>query len=209
MPDSNDIVYDTYGLDLVGIFHRIAASVHAFFSGGDALGGGGLAGAFDTLGYWWDVYSVIAIALSLLFFVGFIYARIRVGQLDEEENELIRAEEAAWEHAAGSGGRTNSRWSDIQSHLASEDPNDWRLAIIEADIVLDETLTNAGYVGVSIGEKLKTANPASFTTIRDAWDAHTIRNKIAHEGSDFVLTRRVAQEAILKYERVFREFGVL
>jgi len=75
--------------------------------------------------------------------------------------------------------------------------------------MLEQMLDNAGYVGASIGDKLKTANPASFTTVQDAWDAHRVRNEIAHAGSDFVLTKRVAQETIIKYERVFREFGVI
>jgi hypothetical protein len=83
------------------------------------------------------------------------------------------------------------------------------VAIIEADIFLDETLNEAGYVGVSLGEKLKSANPQSFTTIQDAWEAHKVRNEIAHVGSDFILTRKIAQDTLLRFERVFREFGVI
>jgi len=75
--------------------------------------------------------------------------------------------------------------------------------------MLDRVLSEAGYAGNSVGEKLKSTSPQNFTTIQDAWDAHIIRNKIAHEGSDFVVTHRIAKEAITKYERVFREFGVL
>jgi hypothetical protein len=75
--------------------------------------------------------------------------------------------------------------------------------------MLDETLTNAGYVGQTLGEKLKSANPQSFTTIQDAWEAHKVRNEIAHVGSDFVLTKKNAQETLVRFERVFREFGVI
>ena len=75
--------------------------------------------------------------------------------------------------------------------------------------MLEETLNNAGYVGQTLGEKLKGANPQSFRTVQDAWDAHKVRNDIAHVGSDFILTKRVAQETITKFERVFREFGVI
>lgn len=199
MPDENDIVYDTYQLDLVGILKRAAESIF----------GGGFEGFFDTLGHWWDIYSIVALLFSLLCFVGFIYAKIRFEQMKEIENQLIAEEEKAWQHLNQSKTGESSRWNDVQAHIASENPNDWRLAIIEADVMLAQTLDEAGYVGASIGDKLKTANPSSFTTVQDAWDAHKIRNEIAHAGSDFVLTKRIAQEAIAKYERVFREFGVL
>ena len=157
----------------------------------------------------WDVYSVIAIILSFLFIIGFIYAKIRYAQLVEIEDQQLREAEEAWAHAYGGAVSKNTRWDEIQRHIAGDNPNDWRLAIIEADILLDETLQNAGYVGASIGEKLKTANVAAFQTVQDAWDAHKVRNQIAHAGSDFVLTKRLAEEAIVKYERVFREFGVI
>ncbi len=75
--------------------------------------------------------------------------------------------------------------------------------------MLDETLKNAGYVGQNLGEKLKGANAESFTTLQDAWEAHKVRNEIAHVGSDFILTQKSAQETITRYARVFKEFGVI
>lgn len=157
----------------------------------------------------WDVYSVIAILLSLLFFMGFIYARIRYSQLYDIEQAALRADEAAWAQRHGAATHKNSRWNDVQMHIAENSPTSWRLAIIEADILLEETLSNAGYVGATIGDKLKGANHAAFTSIQDAWEAHKVRNMIAHEGGDFILTKRMAQETIMRYERVFREFGVV
>jgi len=210
MPDENDIVYDTYGIDIFGFLGRVANAVKDFFGFGDGYGQSGIGTFFDSLGVWWDIYSVFAILLALVFIWAFIYAKIRFGQVAEIEAQQLEEAVEAWHHAYGGGGETaNSRWGQIEEHIGSSNPNDWRLAIIEADIMLEETLDDAGYPGASVGEKLKGANETSFTTIRDAWDAHMIRNKIAHSGSDFVLTNRSAREAIVKYERVFREFGVL
>jgi hypothetical protein len=103
----------------------------------------------------------------------------------------------------------NARCDAIQMRISEHNPESWRIAIIEADIMLDETLINAGYVGQSLGEKLRSANTTSFTTLQDAWEAHKVRNEIAHVGSDFVLTQRTAQETLVRFERVFREFGVI
>ena len=136
-----------------------------------------------------------------------MYAKLRNAQLGAEVDQLLLDEEAAWAKKYGTDRGKNSKWEEVQNHVRSENPNDWRLAIIEADIMLEEALTNAGYVGMTIGDKLKTANDASFTTLQDAWDAHKVRNEIAHTGSDFVLTKKLANDTIIRYERVLREFG--
>jgi len=56
---------------------------------------------------------------------------------------------------------------------------------------------------------LKSVSASQMTTLNDAWEAHKIRNRIAHDGADFVLTKRVAQETITQYRRVFDEFGLV
>ena len=94
------------------------------------------------------------------------------------------------------------------AHGNSDSPNDWKLAIIEADIILDDVLKQQGYAGNSLGERLKSISPSQLESLQDAWEAHKVRNKIAHEGADFVLTKRLAQETITKYQRVFTEFGI-
>lgn len=198
-PDANDLIYNTYSINFVGVIKALLAWITG--GHGDAL--------LAALGRIWDVYSVIAIILSILFFVGFIYAKIRYEQLIHIENEHLREAEEAWAHTYGGQTSKNSKWDSIQKHITSDSPTDWRLAIIDADILLDEALTNAGYVGATIGDKLKTVNVTSFQSVQDAWDAHKVRNDIAHAGTDFVLTKRLAQETIVKYERVFREFGVI
>ena len=104
-------------------------------------------------------------------------------------------------------GVPHPRWEKVRDHLSSENPNDWRLAIMEADIILGEMLERMEYgKGVTIGERLKTIEPSDFTTIEKAWEAHKIRNLIAHQGSDFILTQREAKRVIELYREVFHEF---
>jgi hypothetical protein len=100
----------------------------------------------------------------------------------------------------------NENWERIQSHINSPNPSDWRLAILEADIALDEILNKIGVPGDTIGDKLKNVERSDFTTIDSAWEAHRIRNRIAHEGADFDLNEREARRVIALYEQVFREF---
>jgi hypothetical protein len=195
-PDENDIVFDTYGIDIVSIIQALYLKVTG------ATPDGGFFGLLESL---WNIYSIIGLLFALIFFLGFIYAKIRLSQLDEIQVQQLAAAEAAWAHMHGSvAAAGNTKWATIQTHVSNENPSDWRLAIIEADIMLEELLDDAGYVGDSIGDKLKTA---SFQTLQDAWEAHKVRNNIAHAGSDFVLTKKMAQETIVRYGRVFQEFG--
>lgn len=99
----------------------------------------------------------------------------------------------------------NKRWANIQGLIRSYNANDWKQAVIEADIILDEMLERMGYKGKSIGEKLKTVQPSDFMTLNQAWEAHKFRNRVAH-GSSYVLTRDEAERVIKMYEEVFNEF---
>ncbi len=99
----------------------------------------------------------------------------------------------------------NKRWANIQSLMRSYNANDWKQAIIEADIILDEMLKRMGYKGQSIGDRLKTVEPSDFMTLDQAWEAHKFRNRIAH-GSQYVLTKDETEKVIKMYEEVFSEF---
>jgi hypothetical protein len=97
----------------------------------------------------------------------------------------------------------------VKSLVESPSENDWRQAIIEADIMLDDVLTMRGFVGDSVGDKLKQANPQSFKTLEDAWEAHKVRNDIAHKGSEYHLTGQIAYRTIGRYLNVFEEFHLI
>jgi len=199
-PEDNDIVYTQYGPNLLGFFQRVLESITGGTTSYDSI--------VTFLSSAWSIYSIIAFILSALFIYGIIYSYIRLNQLNEIDAANLAAAEKIWKELHGEL-KENRRWSEIQKHLDSGTPSDWKLAIIESDIILGEALHEAGYAGHSIGDQLKSATASSFSTLQDAWDAHRIRNRIAHEGADFVLTQLSAKEAVVKYKRVFTEFGVI
>lgn len=100
----------------------------------------------------------------------------------------------------------NEKWQKVLTHINSANPSDWKLAILECDIMLSDILGKMGYTQESISEKLKSIEPSDFTNIEAAWEAHKIRNQIAHEGSDFMINEREAKRVVGLYEAVFREF---
>jgi hypothetical protein len=203
MQPDNDIVYTSYGLQ-ADFITDLLGNIFGLFTTGDFSA----SSIFEFLGNLWTVYSILALAISALFIFGIVYSYIRLSQMSEIQEEKLLEQEQMWRELH-SGQIENSRWHSVQTHLESENPNDWKLAIIEADVLLERMLDKAGYAGNTIGEKLKSASVRSFATLDDAWQAHRVRNQIAHGGADFVLTQKIAKETLILYERVFREFNVI
>ncbi len=155
----------------------------------------------------WSTYAILAYILCIIMLILYVYAATRYKQLTELREGMVAERERIYDERFRSGPR-NNRLEDMVNHISTDNPNDWKLAIIEADIILDESLKDAGYAGVSLGERLKSISPSQLKSLDDAWQAHKVRNQVAHGGADFVLTRRLAEDTIKQYRRVFAELGV-
>ncbi len=147
------------------------------------------------------IVLMVGAVLTVVLLAGLLYVTIRTNQIRVREAQRIRA--SMPKHAQP---KRNERWDKVLEHVSSEHPNDWRLAIIEADVMLDELITRMGYQGMTLGDKLKQVARGDVRTVDAAWEAHRIRNQIAHEGSDFILTQREARRVIELYGAVFEEF---
>ncbi|OHA93506.1 MAG: hypothetical protein A3E02_01305 [Candidatus Zambryskibacteria bacterium RIFCSPHIGHO2_12_FULL_38_34] len=101
------------------------------------------------------------------------------------------------------------KWEKIIKLSESESSSDWRLSIIEADVMLGELLEKLGLPGETMGERLKAVEKSDFTTIEYAWEAHKFRNVIAHGGNDFLINQREIRRIISLYEAVFKEFFLI
>jgi len=150
--------------------------------------------------------QAISAFVSLLFIIGIMYAKFRTGQVKREMNLKTKVKEVTEKKAQIAEETENKKWKRVVEHVNSPNPSDWRLSILEADILLGEVLEKAGYKGESIGEKLKAVERSDFATIDQAWEAHKVRNLIAHEGSSHPLNHGEAKRVISLFEEVFREF---
>jgi len=184
-------------IDLGPFFKQIGAHIVAFWPGL-------LSGSKGFL----DWIVVISFPVSIFFIFGIIYSVERLKVLRKEEVEKYDLKvEPAYEDVPGQGNRDLAlRWKKATDLLASQNQNDWKQAILEADIMLDDVLTGLGYQGESIGEKFKRVQPGDFKNFQDAQEAHGVRNRIAHDGTAFQITHYEATQTINKYKRVFEEF---
>lgn len=100
-------------------------------------------------------------------------------------------------------GGINTRWEEILRLTGSTNEADWIKAIIEADKMLDEVVMSMQLPGESLGERMKNIEVADFPVLQEAWDAHKVRNRIAHEPG-FKLSDREVGRVIGLYGKVFR-----
>lgn len=180
---------------LYNLMHGVGVS-----GGPSGVSAGGLLVFFSNI---WLFITVLAYLFSLAVIGVLVYATMRLYQVrKEEEPRYATVTEEAEHHQVD-----RSRWAYIMQLIESGQESDWRQAIIEADIMLDELLIRLGYQGESLGERLRAVNQTHFQTLNNAWEAHRVRNEIAHQGSSYQLSEHIAHRTIANYEAVFREHG--
>lgn len=155
---------------------------------------------------------------SLFFLTIICYAIVRLFEIRTKERRHLQEEikkyaENKAEYAKRlheeAGGSKNVHWGQVLSYLFSQHKSDWKLAIIEADMMLDGLMGQLGFKGESLGDKLKSANQENFPKLTIAWEIHTIRNRIAHEGLAFELSQHEAKRVVALYEQIFHAYGYI
>jgi hypothetical protein len=161
-------------------------------------------GTLDELYRWWGTLVVLSVLASLFLMSIVVYCIVRILQIRKYEAERFAA--VAHPVAAQDISRVQLRWNRIKEEVSSENEQSWRLAILEADIMLNELLDVLAYKGETMADKMKQVARGDWKTIDLAWEAHRVRNTIAHQGSMQHLDAREARRVIGMYEQVFKEF---
>ena len=189
-------IIHTPGIDISYYFHQI---IDFFVSHFPYLMSGGKVFIGYVVG--------ISIVVSVMLLVGIFLCVERLKFIRRREDEIYNAKvDMAYEEEEKANPELLNKWSEITAHMESDNESDWRQAILEADIVLGEILTKEGYQGEGIGEQLRRVDKADFKTLDQAWEAHKVRNLIAHEGSNYPLSKYEARRVINLYHTVFNEF---
>lgn len=168
----------------------------------------------------WDIIKFAGTFVSLAIILAITFILLRSTELSKKRHAKDEAKEKEMGQRLGEAGilpvtavagadpmkLENLKWKRVLENSESQNPSDWRLAIMEADIILEELLTGLGYSGDTISSKLKKIERSDFTNLDKAWQAHKVRNVIAHEGSDFELSHRETRRVINLYRDVFNEY---
>jgi hypothetical protein len=82
-----------------------------------------------------------------------------------------------------------------------------KLAVIEADKLLDMVLKSMFMPGETLGERLKVA-AYKYPKLNQVWSAHKLRNQLVHDSS-FEITTWQARAALIEYRRALKILNVV
>jgi hypothetical protein len=158
-----------------------------------------IAAYFSHLG----MLEFFGLVVALIFFAGIIYFIIETGWLSlrvDRFRHIVLQSNMSRKHAQES-------WNTIEEHFYRGGESDLKVAILEADKLLNDALREAGIMGIQLGDRLKKANVGQIPNLNDLWQAHKLRNQIAHE-PNFKLKRDLAERALNIYEEALKNLGI-
>jgi reverse gyrase len=100
------------------------------------------------------------------------------------------------------------KWNKIKSRLQGENVSQYKVAILEADLFVDKVLSDMGYKGKNLSERMEKINPIQLHNYEELKNVHQIRNRIIHE-ADFSLNKKQAEEAVGIYEALLKNLELL
>ncbi|MEK7572255.1 MAG: hypothetical protein AAB493_00120 [Patescibacteria group bacterium] len=184
------------------LFNQITAFFKSFYESTD----------FILIG---NIINIVFFIIAIVSIFIICYSVVRIFEIRKKEHKYLQYEleeyarkqvEKEKKDTEKNGSTQSIRWGGVLQHLSSENPGDWKLAIMDADSMLEDLLDQLGFKGENLGEKLKLVDMEKYSSLKSAWDAHIVRNKIAHEGIQFEISQQEAKRAIAIYEQIFRDF---
>jgi hypothetical protein len=104
--------------------------------------------------------------------------------------------------------KLKARWNKIKEKLKSGNETEYKLAIIEADGVIDGILSRLGYKGETMSEKLDSIPTGQIEGTDNMRKAHEMRNRIIHE-EKLKISHKDAAEVFENFECFLNSFEVL
>ncbi len=104
--------------------------------------------------------------------------------------------------------RITRRWRKILKRLETETESEYKLAVIEADDLLDSSLKRMGYAGQNLEERLDKLTSATLPNIEAVKKAHQTRNDIVHD-PDYRLSLEEVKKTLDIYDQAFRSLQIL
>ena len=152
------------------------------------------------------IYFWLTLFLSIIFGALAAFLIIQFQKLIRQKVELMKSLLNTPKPASGGG--VISKWEEITRHFESVKEAEWKFAIIEADKLVDDLLKQGGYPGDTMGERLMNIEQGQLLSLQGLWEAHKIRNKLAHD-TNYFLRYAEARQAIKLYEEALKELQAI
>jgi hypothetical protein len=100
------------------------------------------------------------------------------------------------------------KWKKIEKRLESKDEAELKLAVIEADELLDKVMDEIGYKGENLTEKLEKITEEIISNLKELKEIRKIKEDIV-EDPTYRLTEEDAKRILKVYEKALRDLQAL
>lgn len=100
-----------------------------------------------------------------------------------------------------------AKFLEIENKLRQDNPASYVTTVINGDKLLDKAMMEMGVPGKTMGDRLKRCGDR-FTNLNGVWQAHKLRNAIAHE-PDIEVSYRRAYNALQIYKQALKDLGAI
>lgn len=169
-------------------------------------------GAFGSVGEAWISFSgsiwffifkilaaiyttVVVVDVVLLIYLGDVRKQVRAMRTGTNKIPVSKRE-------------VMKKWKFIANRLSQDDENEWKVAILEADHVVNQYLAQAGYHGENFAERLGQIPDQFFINIEAVKGAHELRNGIIRDQSTIV-TQKHAEDTVDVYYDFLESLGII
>lgn len=150
------------------------------------------------------VLKILSVLISLALIFGIVVLLMRMDIFSSRFWRFVRGTEIP----RIPKGKVRKRWEAILARLQSNEESNYKLAVIEADKLLDDILKRVGYQGETMGDRLKKITTEQLTNIDEVWRAHKVRNNIVHD-VDFKLNQDQARKTVETLEKALKEMEAI
>lgn len=162
----------------------------------------------DIFIFWQSMIRLTITVLNIIIAVIIIYVLIRIWP----QQHRIKLFYLRTGRVFGKKGTLDRKfirqWGEISKYLSKPTPENLRLAVIDADSLVDSFLKKAGYRGEHMADRLSCIVPDQVKSLERVWDAHLLRNSLVHvPGSRPSMVE--TKKAISSFEAFLRELGAL
>ncbi len=153
----------------------------------------------------WQITRIIFVGVSV-FFVGLLLYLVSVNdyltvRFKEGYSELLKSKPY-------STIKLEEDWSEVEKQAKSESESERKMAVIQADDMIDNVLAQMGYEDDGLLEKLEGLNKEIIHNIEELRKAHKERRDIVYDPNKS-LSKEEAAKLISVYEETFKDLQII
>lgn len=147
------------------------------------------------------VFKIIFIIVSIIFLALIIYYALNTSYL--RHLFIYDLDDASSRKDYGRS-KIYKKWGKIKKRLEKDNEAEYKLALIEADKMLDDILKRMGYGEESLNDKLKRLSSSDVSNLEELLKANEICENVVHD-PDYRLDKEKAKEIISIFEKSFKD----